>query len=40
MTLKSDRYWAVFLADAQRRSQLKRIALLTRDVIRRRRVMA
>ncbi len=40
MTLKFDRYWAVFLADAQRRSQLKRIALMNRDVIRRRRVMA
>ena len=39
MTLKFDRYWAVFLADAQRRSRLRRVALMTRDVVRRRRAM-
>ncbi len=40
MTLKSDRYWRALLADIRRRSRLKRATLMTRDVIRRRRVMS
>lgn len=40
MNLQSDRYWAAFFADARRRSRLRRVALMTRDVMRRRRVMS
>lgn len=40
MTLQSDRYWSQFLADARRRTRLRRVALMTRDVLRRRRAMS
>ncbi len=40
MTLKFDRYWRALLTDIRRRSRLKRAALMTRDVNRRRRIMA
>ncbi len=38
MTLQSDRYWAAFFADTRRRTRLRRVALMTRDVLRRRRL--
>lgn len=37
MSLQNDPYWARFLADTRRRSVLRRVALMTRDVVRRRR---
>ena len=40
MSLQFDRYWAAFFADTRRRSRLKRVALMTRDVIRRHRIAA
>ncbi len=39
MSWQADPYWARFIADTKRRSVLRRVALLTRDVTRRRRVM-
>ncbi len=33
-------HWAQFLADTRRRTRLRRVALMTRDVMRRRRVMS
>ena len=38
MTLQSDRYWSQFLADTRRRTRLRRVALMNRDVLRRRRL--
>lgn len=38
--LQYDRYWAAFFADARRRSRLRRVALMNRDVLRRRRAMS
>ena len=39
MSWQNDPYWARFMADAKRRSVLRRVALMTRDVTRRRRIM-
>lgn len=39
MSWLADRHWARFMADTKRRSVLRRVALMTRDVTRQRRVM-
>ena len=39
MSWQNDPYWARFLADTKRRQRLRRVTLMTRDVVRRRRVM-
>lgn len=38
MTLEADRYWAKFLAEARRKQKLRRLTLMTRDLVRRQRL--
>ena len=38
MSLESDRWWAKFFADARRKKRLRRLTLMTRDLVRRQRL--
>lgn len=37
MSLESDRWWARFLAESRRKQKLRRLTLMTRDLVRRQR---